>query len=59
MRRDARGSEQCRVRWYGYGRDSDTWETAERIPPGLIAEFKANTALGLVLTERDRSGARG
>ena len=52
MRLDARGSEQCRVRWYGYGRDGDTWEPADNIPPGLIAEFKASMALGLVLTER-------
>jgi hypothetical protein len=52
MRLDARGSEQCRVRWYGYGRDGDTWEPADDIPPGLIAEFKASMALGLVPTER-------
>ena len=43
-RRDDAGEEEFLIRWIGYGPDGDTWEPANHLQPGLIAEFKAAAA---------------
>jgi hypothetical protein len=45
VRQMADGSLRYRVRWYGYGRDSDTWEPANHLPESAIRRYHRRTRL--------------
>jgi hypothetical protein len=43
VRQMADGTLRYRVRWYGYGRDSDTWEPANHLPESDIRRYHRRT----------------
>jgi hypothetical protein len=45
VRQMADGALRYRVRWYGYGRDSDTWEPATHLPESAIRRYHRRTRL--------------
>jgi transposase InsO family protein len=44
-RRESDGSLRYRIRWYGYGRDEDTWEPASHLPGDVIRRYHRKTGL--------------
>mgnify|MGYP003481424530 FL=1 len=41
----ADGTLRYLVRWYGYGRDADTWEPAHHLPESAIRRYHRRTRL--------------
>jgi hypothetical protein len=39
------GGLRYRVRWYGYSRDEDTWESAENLPDEVVTRYHKRTGL--------------
>jgi Chromo (CHRromatin Organisation MOdifier) domain len=45
VRQGADGKLRYRIRWYGYGRDDDTWEPLEHLPEDLVRRYHRRTRL--------------
>ena len=44
-KRQSNGSHLYRIRWYGYGREEDTWEPREHLPEAMIRRYHRRTGL--------------
>jgi Integrase core domain/Integrase zinc binding domain/Chromo (CHRromatin Organisation MOdifier) domain len=45
VRQEADGSLRYKVRWFGYGRESDTWEPVEHLPASAVRRYHRRTNL--------------
>jgi Chromo (CHRromatin Organisation MOdifier) domain len=45
LRKEQDGIPRYRVRWYGYGRDDDTWEPREHLPEPLVRSYDQRVGL--------------
>jgi Chromo (CHRromatin Organisation MOdifier) domain len=43
VRQEADGSLRYKVRWFGYGRESDTWEPVEHLPASAVRRYHRQT----------------
>jgi transposase InsO family protein len=45
LRKEQDGTTRYRVRWYGYGREDDTWEPREHLPEPLVRSYDRRVGL--------------
>jgi hypothetical protein len=38
-------SLRCKIRWFGYGKDNDTWEPEKHLPKDLVRKYHRKTGL--------------
>jgi Chromo (CHRromatin Organisation MOdifier) domain len=45
VRRESDGTHRYRVRWYGYGREDDTWEPEGNLPTPMVRSYNRRVSL--------------